>query len=139
MVSTSSGQADLEVSQAIMVKLIEEARKSHPRECCGLLLGEGGRIREARPALNVHPAPETHFEIDPQALIDAHRAARGGGLQVIGYYHSHPSGPAEPSATDRSLAAGDGSVWAIIGQVDIGFWLDSPDGFRALSYDVVEA
>ena len=119
------------------------AAAAHPHEACGLLLGEGGRITEAREARNVHPAPATHFEIDPQALIDAHRAARGKGApKVIGYYHSHPAGPAEPSATDRASAAGDGRVWAIIAPedpaADIRFWVDGEHGFTPLPLSLID-
>ena len=112
------------------------AAAAHPHEACGLLLGESGRITEAREARNVHPAPATHFEIDPQALIDAHRAARVGGLQVVGYFHSHPVGAASPSATDRASASGDGRVWAIIAGDDIRFWEDGEQGFTALSFSI---
>lgn len=112
-----------------------------PHEACGILLGEGGRIVAARAARNVHPAPRTHFEIDPRALIDAHRAARAGGPEVIGYFHSHPEGPPEPSATDRASAAGDGRVWAIIAPndpgADVRFWRDGEQGFTPLSFDLV--
>lgn len=115
------------------------AAAAHPHEACGLLLGDGGRITEAREARNVHAAPATHFEIDPQALIDAHRAARGNGApQVIGYYHSHPAGSAEPSATDRASAAGDGRVWAIIAGGDIRFWTDGEHGFTPLPFSLIE-
>ena len=112
------------------------ATAAHPREACGLLLGEGGRITAARETANVHPNPATHFEIDPQALIDAHRAARAGGAQIVGYFHSHPRGPAQPSATDRASAAGDGRVWAIIAGDDIAFWRDGEEGFTALSFTI---
>jgi len=112
------------------------AREAHPHECCGLLLGESGRITRAQPAANVHPDPATHFEIDPAALIAAHKDARSGGPQVIGYYHSHPTGDPTPSATDRASAARDGRVWAIIGQQEVRFFRDGEEGFEALSYAV---
>lgn len=91
-----------------------------------------------QPAKNVHPAPATHFEIDPQALIDAHRAARGGGPPVLGYYHSHPTTPPQPSRTDQDMAAGDGLIWAIIGQGKVNFFRDTDRGFAPLSYRAVE-
>ena len=127
----------IEVTSEALRQMRAAAAAAHPHEACGILLGEGSRITEARAARNVHPAPETHFEIDPQALIDAHRAARGGGPQVIGYFHSHPHGPAAPSATDRACASGDGRVWAIIGAGQAGadavtFWRDGEAGFTAL-------
>lgn len=109
------------------------AAAAHPHEACGILLGRGTRITEARATANVHPTPATHFEIDPQALIDAHRAARTGGPQVLGYFHSHPRGRAQPSATDRACAAGDGKVWAILAGGDVTFWRDGEAGFTALS------
>lgn len=113
-----------------------EADRAASEECCGLLLGRGGRIEEARPAANVAADRRRHFEIDPQALVDAHRAARAGGLEVLGYYHSHPTGPAEPSATDRASAARDGRAWAIVGETGIAFWRDGEAGFVPLSYAV---
>lgn len=125
---------NIELTSEIVGKLRTEARRALPDEACGLLLGRAGRIELIVPARNVHPAPRTHFEIDPQALLDAHRAARAGGCQVLGYYHSHPGGRAEPSATDRAQAAGDGRVWAIVGERDVTFWRDEEAAFAALSY-----
>lgn len=118
--------------------ILTHARADYPREACGLLMGQDGSIAEARPATNVHPSPETHFEIDPAALVAAHRAAREGGPQVMGYYHSHPTGPATPSAIDRALAAHDGSVWAIAGEGAVTFWLDGEIGFAPLPYRVTD-
>lgn len=126
---------NMRVASEVLTRLREEANRAAPEECCGILLGEGNRITAAIPARNVHPAPQTHFEIDPQALVDAHRTAREGGPRVVGYYHSHPGGLAEPSATDRREAAHDGAIWAIIGAVgDVAFHRDDKDGFAPLSY-----
>lgn len=125
----------LRVTRAALERMRTAARASQPDECCGLLLGHEV-IEEVLPTRNVAPEPRRRFEIDPQALIDAYRAARAGGPQVIGYYHSHPAGPARPSATDRAMAAGDGRVWAIIGAGDMTFWRDDEGGFVSLSYTV---
>lgn len=126
----------LEVSSAVLAELVSLAAAASPRECCGILLGEGGLIVALLPAANVHPQPNTHFEIDPQALIDTHRAARQGGLPVAGYYHSHPNGLAEPSPTDRAQSARDGSAWAIVAAGKVTFWHDAAAGFVPLSYTV---
>lgn len=128
----------LEVSSDLIIALEAEAQAAYPHECCGILVGVLGRIEAILPTANVHPAPETHFEIDPQALVDAHRTARSGGPQVAGYYHSHPSGPASPSATDSAMAARDGTIWAIIGAGEVAFWHDGEDGFEALPYRIVD-
>lgn len=122
------------VSRPAMDRLLAEARRAAPEECCGILLGRDGLVDEAWPAVNVAVDRRRRFEIDPQALIDAHRAARRGGPQVIGYYHSHPGGTPEPSAIDRALAAGDGMVWAIVGETGVAFWRDEESGFVPLSY-----
>ena len=123
----------LRVENSVLVRLTDEAARAAPSECCGLLLGTGDRVDGILVAANVHATPRTHFEIDPQLLIDAHRAARSGGPQVLGYYHSHPAGPAEPSATDQALAHGDGMIWAIVGRDEITFWRDVEGGFRPLT------
>jgi proteasome lid subunit RPN8/RPN11 len=128
----------IEVTSEALSQMRAHAAAAHPHEACGILLGEGTRITAAIEARNVHPAPETHFEIDPQALIDAHRAARNGGAQVLGYYHSHPTGPAAPSATDRACAAGDGRVWAILAGEDVTFWRDGEAGFTALPFSIAD-
>lgn len=125
----------IRVTSTVLAELAQEARAAAPEECCGILLGEGARITAITPARNVHGTPHTRFEIDPQALVDVHRAARAGGPQVLGYYHSHPASAAEPSATDRAMASHDGSVWAIIGDTgDTTFWKDGEAGFEALPY-----
>jgi desampylase len=129
---------EIEVTSGTMATLLEEARLAHPRECCGLLLGKGHRLALARPAANVHPDPERHFEIDPKALIAAHRAMRAGGLEILGYYHSHPNGHAEPSATDRDTASGDGRIWAIVAEGRVSWWRDQTEGFVALPSRVVD-
>ena len=128
----------LKVSADVLRAIAAHAATAALEEACGLLLGEDIRILEARPTANVASDPARHFEIDPQALIDAHRAGRGGGPQVLGYYHSHPAGPAEPSATDRACAARDGKVWAILAGSDVRFWRDGEEGFAPLSYARIE-
>lgn len=110
------------------------AQAVHPFEACGLLLGQAYHIHTALPAANVHPEPAHHFEIDPAALIAAHKAARAGGAQVLGYFHSHPNGLARPSATDAASASGDGRIWAIAAAGVVSLWRDAPSGFEALSY-----
>lgn len=142
---------DIHVTRQVLEQMHAAARTAHPKEACGILLGEGRRITDFREAQNIHPTPETHFEIDPQALIDAHRGARGGGAQVIGYFHSHPTGPARPSATDIAMAsavsANWGSIWAIYGALHgnyelekgVGFFLSGDGAFAELSMSPIES
>jgi desampylase len=127
----------LAVTSGTIATLLEEAAKAAPCECCGLLLGRAGRVEMAQPAANMAPDPTRHFEIDPAALFAAHRAARDGGQELLGYYHSHPAGHPVPSATDCEHASGDLRAWAIVAGGEVTFWRDTPDGFEALSHLVV--
>lgn len=86
-------------------------------EVCGLLFGTPEHIAAAEPAANVHPDPARFFELDPAALFAALRRERAGGLAVIGHYHSHPGGRAEPSATDAAMAdSASGHLWLIVAE-----------------------
>lgn len=125
----------LRVTREALDRMRSEAAAAAEEECCGLLLGRDV-VEEARPAANVALDRRRRFEIDPQALVDAHRAARLGGPAVIGYYHSHPAGAAAPSTADCELASGDGRVWAIIGAGGVTFWRDNRYGFAPLPYAV---
>jgi proteasome lid subunit RPN8/RPN11 len=63
---------------------------------------------------NVAADPESAFEVDPALLLRAHREAREGGHAILGWYHSHPDGVAEPSAVDAARAVEDGKLWLIV-------------------------
>jgi proteasome lid subunit RPN8/RPN11 len=119
---------EIEVTSGAIATLLEEAARAAPAECCGMLFGQGSTIASVQPAANVHADPLRHFEIDPAALIAAHRAERGGGPALIGYYHSHPGGHPLPSATDCAHSSGDGRVWAIIAGGAVGFFRDTAAG-----------
>ena len=82
--------------------IIAHARRDHPAECCGLLIGNEHVIREAVPTPNASDSPERRYLVDPQAYFDTIRRARDQSLQVIGVYHSHPHSTAAPSATDEA-------------------------------------
>lgn len=129
----------IEVTSGVMATLLHEAHAAGLHECCGLLLGQGERIDAAVPAVNVSPRPDVQFEIDPQALFAAHKAARAGGPQVLGYYHSHPTGHPIPSATDCEHSTGDLRVWAIVASGEVAFYRDCGNGFTPLSCRIVES
>jgi proteasome lid subunit RPN8/RPN11 len=129
---------DIVVTSDVIATLIAEAARAIPAEACGLLLGQGRRIIEARPAANVAEDPVLRFEIDPAALFAAHREARSGGPHLLGYYHSHPAGHPRPSATDCEHASGDARTWAIVSGEEVTFWRDGESGFESLSYCVAD-
>lgn len=122
----------LAVTRGAVDAMLAAARRAHPLEACGLLLSRNGTIVEAAIADNLAQDPSRHFEVDPVTLIAAHKAERSGGPSLAGYWHSHPSGRAKPSATDQADASGDGRVWAIVAEGTIGWFRDAPGGFVAL-------
>jgi proteasome lid subunit RPN8/RPN11 len=94
--------------------IVAHATAEAPRECCGLLVGRGSRIDRAVPADNIDPAPERRFLVDPRRHIGLRRELRGGLPTIIGVYHSHPSSPAEPSASDIEEAAYPDFIYFIV-------------------------
>lgn len=126
------------LTSGVLATVLEEAARALPFEACGVLLGRANRVEAAPGTANVHPDPAGHFEIDPVALVAAHKAARAGGPHVLGYWHSHPNGRAEPSDEDRAAASGDGRAWLIVADDAISVWIDTPEGFKPLPYAVVQ-
>jgi proteasome lid subunit RPN8/RPN11 len=102
--------------------LIALATSSPDAEQCGLLFGARGEISNFRECANVSDNPAQAFELDPAALVAAHRAMREGGPQLIGHFHTHPNGRETPSATDQALSAGDGMIWLIITPTSVRGW-----------------
>lgn len=128
----------ISMTAGVRATLLAAAKAAHPQEACGLLLGAGWHIETAVPCANVAPDPARHFEIDPAPLIAAYRAARAGGPQVLGFFHSHPNGLARPSTTDARDAARDGRIWLIVANGSVTAWKDTPSGFEPLSYEIEE-
>lgn len=101
-------------ASGVIESLLAEAGAAHPNECCGLITGKPGLAEAVVPARNVSPHPANSFEIDPGTLMRTHRDVRERQRQVIGHYHSHPTGKLEPSARDAARATHNGQLWLII-------------------------
>ena len=78
-----------------------------------MLIGCDASIDEAVRAKNIAESP-TRFLIEPKDHIDAMRTARSRGLEVLGFYHSHPHSPAWPSPTDVAEATYPEAVHLIV-------------------------
>jgi len=116
------------IASQLLRQIVAAATAAPEREVCGLLLGRPDWIEGVEPCRNVAADPARRFEIDPAALLAAHRRARSGGPGVIGHYHSHPSGVAEPSPRDAADAAPDGALWLIVGGGEARAWRAVADG-----------
>jgi len=118
------------ISSSVLDRILARAAASPAEEVCGLLFGTPDAIATAVPCENVADHPAHSFEIDPAALLAAHRCARHGGPAVIGHYHSHPTGNPVPSPRDAAQAMGDGAIWLIIGGGQARAWRsDAPGAF----------
>ena len=82
----------------------EHTRASLPREACGVLAGECGRVHWVEPITNIEDSHD-RFRMDPQEQLDVMLRIEDEGLQLLGIYHSHPNGPDELSERDRIEAA----------------------------------
>ncbi len=127
---------NLYLSEVLADRIRAHGGETYPHECCGGLLGmDGEQAREVRglfPLVNRREdSPRNRFSITPEDFRNAERAARDAGLDLIGWYHSHPDHPALPSEYDRehawpwysyiivSIAQGEAQAmasWRLIGQ-----------------------
>jgi proteasome lid subunit RPN8/RPN11 len=94
-----------------LVAMAAHGARAFPEEACGFLLGPASsdqgdtRVAEAQPAQNQKQDERTRrYLIEPQQLMEADAAAAARGLDIVGFYHSHPTGDAWPSAFDRAHA-----------------------------------
>jgi len=112
---------ELGISEALAEKIREHGVETYPYECCGALLGKDpgsvaadagdGAVKIPREVLGLFPlvnrrddSPRNRFSVTADDVRDAEKAASKQGLDVIGWYHSHPDHPARPSDYDRDHA-----------------------------------
>src|ERR1700730_1455807 len=106
--------ADVSVHPGVLEAVTSHALGARPSECCGVLLGKEDENVEAVRTRNLAQSAN-RFLIDPEDHIKARRAARGRGLDVVGFYHSHPSSTPEPSATDLAEPSSPAHLYLIVG------------------------
>ncbi len=109
----------LQIFDAAYGLLCAHAREAYPRECCGMLLGmqraDAQVVRMAVRRENAEAGSGTHrYAISPRALAEAHAMAARLGLQVLGFYHSHPDCTAQWSSADLAEAHWIGSSYLIV-------------------------
>jgi proteasome lid subunit RPN8/RPN11 len=98
------------LSNEIASKIRAHGAETYPNECCGALLGKemADDLREISvlfPLVNRRDdSPRNRFSVTSEDVRDAEKAARENGLDVLGWYHSHPDHPAKPSQFDQDHA-----------------------------------
>ncbi len=115
----------LTLPQPLYDQLRHHGEETYPHECCGILLGKSSDSADGRgePALTVitliragntrTDSAHNRYNIAPQELIAAQREARKSGLDIVGFYHSHPDHPAQYSPTDFAEAHWFGCAYVI--------------------------
>ena len=106
--------SEVRLTAGVLADVVAHAREAAPAECCGLLLGHGDGVVEAVRTRNASDDP-SRFVVEPADHIRERRQARSRGLDVVGFYHSHPRSAAVPSDTDRAEAAYPDHLYLIVG------------------------
>lgn len=109
----------LRIRAAALADVYAHAREGRPEEVCGLLAGrrEGDAhvVERVFRVRNAHPRPVGEYMLDPQEQLRLTLHVEDElGLEVVGFYHSHPAGPARLSATDAARASWPGASYLLV-------------------------
>jgi proteasome lid subunit RPN8/RPN11 len=97
--------AALTLGPGVLAAIQDHSADTYPHECCGALLGRGGTAEEAWPLPNTtEEGPRRRFLVRPADYRAAEARAGQRGLDLLGFYHSHPDHPAHPSEYDLAHA-----------------------------------
>ncbi|HJR17891.1 MAG TPA: M67 family metallopeptidase [Gemmatimonadales bacterium] len=97
----------LRLRESLMREIRREGERAYPAECCGVLAGRSGEVKEVLglvPATNRRTDDPHRYLISPDDLRRIEVRLRSSGQEVLGSYHSHPDHPAVPSAFDTEQA-----------------------------------
>jgi proteasome lid subunit RPN8/RPN11 len=110
----------LKISESDWKAVRAHGEETYPHECCGVLLGTIDIEKDERAVKIVVRAGNTRldslhnrYNIDPKELIAAQKQARQAGLDIVGFYHSHPDHPPRWSHTDLHEAHWIGCSYVI--------------------------
>ena len=117
----------LKLNEQIYDAIRRHGEETYPYECCGVLLGRtispkdsaqsfqgSNEVEEAVRAGNIRTdSAHNRYQIAPQELVKIQRQGRERGLDIVGFYHSHPDHPAQWSKTDLAEAHWIGCSYVI--------------------------
>ena len=108
----------LKITQPDLESLRLHGEETYPAECCGVLLGAvDGDLRQVEAVVRCGNTradrPQDRYNIDPKELVRVQRQGRERGLDIVGFYHSHPDHPAQWSQTDLAEAHWIGCSYVI--------------------------
>jgi len=99
----------LRLSEEMLADIRRHGEGAYPAECCGVLAGRvdesgGKEVVRLSPAVNRRTDDPHRYLIAPDDLRRLGAELRLEGLEIVGYYHSHPDHPAVPSGFDTAHA-----------------------------------
>lgn len=97
---------NLTVTKQQQQKMIEHAEQGYPHEVVGILAGnrKNHYVSRVQPLINERADTNNRYKVSPLILMRQERALEQQGLEIIGYYHSHPDHPSTYSEYDKEHA-----------------------------------
>lgn len=119
--------------------MIAHVESHAPLEACGLLAGKNSTVESVLKVTNQAQSP-VRYVMDPIEQLHAFEWIESNELDLLGIFHSHPTGPETVSPTDIAEAAYD-VVYIILSRVDggwraRGFWIED-DTYREVALQVL--
>ncbi len=95
----------LQLDKQVDASIRAHGQETYPNECCGALLGRDGAVSETLALPNMtDEGPRRRFRVTPNDYRAAEKRASETGVELLGFYHSHPDHPARPSQYDLDHA-----------------------------------
>lgn len=106
-------EGPLPIPPRIRMGILRHACESGGEEACGVILGRDSEVLAWYPCRNAHAEPARSFLLHPHDLRQALELAERLGLEVLGFWHSHPGGPATLSPEDLTDQPRDWLQWLV--------------------------
>jgi proteasome lid subunit RPN8/RPN11 len=95
----------LHLQPGVAAAIRSHGTETYPDECCGALIGRDGLVQSTFALPNVtDEGPRRRFRVSPDDYRASERRAAESGAELLGFYHSHPDHPAQPSQYDLDHA-----------------------------------
>lgn len=98
----------IEIHHLLLQRIYQQAKKSYPYECCGILIGRNQERKRVEDILETENQEvqrgRDRYVIDGRDFFRVDKTTARKGLEIIGFYHSHPDFACIPSSTDQELA-----------------------------------
>jgi [CysO sulfur-carrier protein]-S-L-cysteine hydrolase len=101
------------ISKGLLDRIVEQARREAPNECCGMIATDDGAAVSVHPARNAAASP-LRYEMDGMEQYRIQSAIEDAGHELGAIYHSHTRSAPYPSQTDINLAFYPESLYLIV-------------------------